>query len=131
MLCAGDADWFNLMVGNGQTLTVSLTDIDETGGMDVGIFALEIDPSYALAYMTDYNYMEISYSNNLDHPVEFLVMARDYYGMAEGPYTLTIAVEDFEQTTYTVYRDGGAIASDLLSLGYSDTEIAEIGRAHV
>jgi hypothetical protein len=69
--------------------------------------------------------MEVSYSNNLDHPTEFLVMARDYYGQAEGPYTLTIAIEDFEQTTYTVYRDGGAIASDLLSLGYSDTEIAD------
>ncbi len=82
-LCQGDADWFNLMVNNGQTITVTLTDISETGGMDVGIFALEIDPASALAYMADYNYMEISYSNNLDHPVEFLVMARDYYGMAE------------------------------------------------
>ena len=124
-MCQGDADWYGISVSNGQTLRATLTDVSETGQMDLGLFALEIDPSYALCYVSEQNYLECEYSNMLDHPVDFMIAARDYYGQAEGPYTLTVELLDFEQTTYTVYRDGSSIASDLLLLSYVDNDISD------
>ena len=122
-ICIADADWFSIMVNNGQELTVSVTDINETEELDLGIFALEIDPGNALDFVADQNEMEVSYANNLDHATEFLIMVRDWYELGEGPYSMSITLEDFEQTTYTVYRDGDMLAEGILLTEYSDVDL--------
>jgi hypothetical protein len=131
-MCMGDADWYSITVNNGESLHATLTDINETGLMDLGLFALEIDPAYALCYVSEQNYLECEFANTLDHPVEFLIAARDYYGEAEGPYTLTVELITFEQMTYTVSRssNGGdyvELASGLLAQEYMDEDVVPGG----
>jgi hypothetical protein len=127
-MCAGDHDWYSIMVNNGETLRTTLTDINETGMMDLLLFVLEIDDAGALVYEVGGAYMDIEYSNTLDHPTEFLIAARDYDNLAEGPYTLTVEITAFQQVTYAVSRssNGGdyvELASDLLVLEYMDLDV--------
>ena len=127
-MCMGDADWYSITVNNGEILRATMTDVSETGLMDLGLFALEIDPAYALCYVSEQNYLECEFANTLDHPTEFLIAARDYYNEAEGPYNLTVELVTFEQMTYTVSRssNGGAyeaLASGLLVQDYMDLDV--------
>ena len=89
-------------------------------------------PAYALCYASEQNYLECEFSNTLDHPTEFLIVARDYYGEAEGPYTLTVELITFGQMTYTVSRssNGGdyvELTSGLLAQEYMDEDVVPGG----
>jgi len=122
-MCMADADWYSIMVNNGETLRATLTDLAETEIMDLGLFALEIDPAYALCYVSENNYLECEYANTEDHPVDFLISVRDYNQQAEGDYTLTVETIAFEQMAYSVYRDGEMLTDGVLSTDYMDDSV--------
>jgi hypothetical protein len=124
--CAIDPDWFQITVNNGQTLHLTVTegDVDNSGAMDVGIWVFELDDTYTQVYSPNLTLHDVSWSNNSDHPMVANFAVGDFWaGAFEGSYTMTVDLVDFEQTTYTVYRDGAAIASDLLLTEYTDAEV--------
>ena len=126
--CSVDPDWFEITVDNGQSLHLVVTEgVQEPSGMmDVGIWVFEIDPSYTQVYSPNLTEHDVTWSNNSDHPMIVDFAVGDFWaGAFEGTYTMTVELVDFEQTTYTVYRDGASIASELLVTDYSDMSIED------
>ena len=126
--CAIDPDWFEITVNNGQSLRLVVTEGDQepSGMMDVGIWVFEVDDTYTQVYSPDQTVHDVQWSNTSDHPMVANFAVGDFWaGAFEGTYNMVVELIDFDQTTYTVYRDGASIASDLLLLEYSDMEIAD------
>jgi len=124
--CSADADWFEITINNGQSLNLTVTEgeVDTSGLMDVGIWVFEIDPQYTQVYSPNLTSHDVSWSNVTDQPLVVNFAVGDFWvGGFEGSYTMTVEVADFEQLTYSVYRDGGVIASDLLLTGYLDAGV--------
>ena len=128
-LCAVDPDWFEITVGNGQALRLTVTDASQTGMVDVGIWVFEIDDTYTQAYSPNQNEHVVEWANDSDHAMIADFAIGDFWdGVPETAYTLTVELINFEQMTYTVYRsdDGAdevAIASGLLLTEYADAAI--------